>query len=111
MGCPGGNALVDVPEGYRRVPHFDSEHHARRYYAHARALEDEARSWFTPQKLDELAARFEEAEAIGRARRPATYPSPREVARIRTKQPGRNDLCICGSMRKWKHCCGAQLAT
>jgi uncharacterized protein YecA (UPF0149 family) len=30
------------------------------------------------------------------------------MARIRPKKPGRNDLCVCGSMRKWKNCCGAE---
>ena len=106
-GFPGGNALVDVPPGYRQVAHYDSEHHQRRYYALARKLEDEARDWFTPEKLDEIASRFEAAEVIGRAHRPVTFPSPNEMARIRVKKPGRNDLCVCGSMRKWKQCCGA----
>ncbi len=109
-GFVGGNALVDVPDGYRRVTHFDSQHHARRYEALARKLEDEAREWFTPQRLDEIAAKFEAAEAIGRAQRPMKYPAAREVARLRPKQPGRNDMCLCGSMRKWKQCCGALVA-
>ncbi len=109
-GFAGGNALVDVPEGYRRVPHYDHQQHARRYYALARKLEDEARAWFTAQRLDEIAAKFEAAEAIGRAQRPQTFPSPRELARLRPQKPGRNDLCICGSMRKWKQCCGALVA-
>ena len=105
-GFPGGNALVDVPAGYRRVPHFDHQHHTRRYLALARNLEDEARDWFTPQRLDDIAARFEAAEAIGRERRGQAFPGPREVARLRPLKPGRNDLCVCGSMRKWKQCCG-----
>jgi hypothetical protein len=109
-GLPGGNALCDVPEGYRRVPHYDHAHHPRRYYALARKLEDEARDWFTTERLDEIAARFAAAEAIGRANRPASFPPPREAARLRPQKPGRNDLCVCGSMRKWKQCCGAQLA-
>jgi hypothetical protein len=108
-GLPGGNALVPVPPGYRQVPHYDSEHHARRYQALANTLQEEARHWFTPEKLAEITARFTAAEAIGRASRPVPFPSAREMARIKPKQPGRNDLCICGSMRKWKHCCGAQL--
>ena len=106
-GLPGGNALVDVPEGYRKVAHYDSVHHQRRYYALARKLEDEARAWFTPAKLDEIALRFEAAEAAGAASRPRAFPSPREMARISPKKPGRNDLCVCGSMQKWKQCCGA----
>jgi hypothetical protein len=108
-GLPGGNALVDVPPGYRKVSHYDSVHHARRYRALANQLQEEAASWFTMAKLDEILARFTEAETRGRAMRPTTYPNPREVARLKPKQPGRNDLCICGSMRKWKHCCGAQV--
>jgi hypothetical protein len=109
-GFAGGNALVEVPEGYRAVPHYDHHHHPRRYYALARALEDEARAWFTADKLDEIAARFEAAEAVGAAHRPRVFPPPREVARIKPKRPGRNDLCSCGSMRKWKQCCGAVIA-
>jgi uncharacterized protein YecA (UPF0149 family) len=92
------------------VPHYDHVQHARRYYALARKLEDEARDWFTPAKLDEIAARFEAAEALGARQRPRPFPPAREVARIRPKKPGRNDLCVCGSMRKWKQCCGAQAA-
>ncbi len=109
-GFPGGNALVDVPAGYRRVAHYDREAHPRRYQALARALEDEAEAWFTEARLDELAARFEQAEAIGRARRPRAFPAPREVARLRPRKLGRNDPCSCGSLRKWKQCCGARLA-
>jgi hypothetical protein len=105
-GFVGGNALVDVPDGYRAVPHFDPNHHQRRYYAMARKLEDEARDWFTQDRLDDIAARFAAAEALGAASRPRKFPSPREVAQIKPKKPGRNDLCICGSMRKWKQCCG-----
>jgi hypothetical protein len=109
-GFVGGNAIVDVPAGYRPVAHWDDTHHTQRYYALARKLEAEARDWFTPAKLDEIAAKFEAAEAIGRASRPAKFPPAREAARIRPQKPGRNELCVCGSMRKWKHCCGAQLS-
>ena len=105
-GFPGGNALVDVPAGYRRVAHFDRVHHARRYDALARKLEDDARTWFTDERLADIIARFEAAEAIGRASRPSAYPAPREVARVRPQKPGRNDLCTCGSMKKYKLCCG-----
>lgn len=105
-GFAGGNALVDVPDGYRRVAHYDHQQHTRRYMALAQKLEDEARDWFTEAKLDEIAQKFEAAEAIGRAARPSKYPAPREVARIKPKKPGRNDLCPCGSMKKWKQCCG-----
>ena len=108
-GFPGGNSLCDVPDGYRRVPHYDSTHHQRRYYALARKLEDEARVWVTEAKLDEIAARFEAAEKLGREQRPTKFPPAREMARLKPKKPGRNDLCVCGSMRKWKQCCGAQV--
>ena len=109
-GFPGGNAIVDVPDGYRRVPHYDHVHHTRRYLALARKLEEEARTWFTESKLDEIAERFAAAEAIGRVSRPSAFPAPRELARLRPQKPGRNDLCVCGSMRKWKQCCGALVA-
>jgi hypothetical protein len=109
-GFAGGNAIVDVPDGYRRVPHYDHQAHPRRYMALAKKLEDEARDWFTPQKLDEIAAAFEAAEARGKATRPLPFPSAKEVARLKPKKPGRNDLCVCGSMRKWKQCCGALVA-
>ncbi len=109
-GLPGGNAMVDVPEGYRKVAHYDRSQHERRYYVLADKLQAEARDWFTEAKLDEIAARFEAAEAVGARARPQPFPAAREVARIKPKKPGRNDLCVCGSMQKWKQCCGAQVA-
>jgi SEC-C motif len=109
-GLPGGNAMVDVPAGYRKVAHYDRVHHQRRYYALAQKLQDEARDWFTEAKLDEIAAKFEAAEAIGARARPLAFPPAREMARLKPKKPGRNDLCICGSMQKWKQCCGAGTA-
>jgi hypothetical protein len=109
-GFAGGNALVDVPDGYRRVPHYDHRLHTRRYVTLARKLEQEALGWFTTEKLGEIAEKFEAAEVRGRAQRPLEFPSAKEMARLRPKQPGRNDLCVCGSMRKWKQCCGANVA-
>jgi SEC-C motif len=106
-GFAGGNALSDVPAGYRRVAHWSSTAHHHRYYALARKLEAEARQWFTDERLDDIAARFTAAEALGKAKRRLPFPSAREAARLRPKLPGRNDLCICGSMAKWKNCCGA----
>lgn len=108
-GFAGGNALCDVPPGYRRVPHYDHVAHPRRYAALAQKLEDEARDFFTEAKLEEFTQRFVAAEEIGRAQRPSAYPSPREMARIKPKLPGRNDACVCGSLKKYKQCCGAQL--
>ena len=109
-GLPGGNALVEVPAGYRKVAHYDHRTHTRRYMALAQKLEDEARAWFSEAKLEEIAQKFEAAEAIGRAQRPSSYPSPKEMARIRPKKPGRNDLCPCGSIKKWKQCCGLAIS-
>ena len=106
-GLPGGTALVDVPPGYRKVAHYDRAQQPRRYDALAGKLEQEAAAWFTAEKLGEIAARFAAAEALGQVSRPVAYPPPREMARIKPQAPGRNDLCSCGSMRKFKQCCGA----
>jgi len=107
-GFVGGDAICDVPAGYRPVPHYDRTLHPRRYAALGQKLEDDARAWFTAERLDAIAAQFEAAEAIGRAQRPREFPHPREVARHKPRVPGRNDLCMCGSMKKYKQCCGAR---
>jgi len=104
-GFPGGNALVEVPEGFRCVPHYDRTEHPTRYYALARRIEEEARAWFTPEKIEELAERVIAAEAIGKKQRPARFPPARELALIPPGKVGRNDLCPCGSGEKWKRCC------
>ena len=106
-GFAGGTALVEVPPGYRKVAHYDRAQQPRRYDALAQKLEQEAAAWFTVAKLGEIEARFAAAEAIGKLSRPVAYPSPREMARVKPQPPGRNDLCSCGSMRKFKQCCGA----
>jgi hypothetical protein len=103
-GFAGGNALVDVPAGFRAVPHYDRVHHAARYYALARKLEDAERGYFTDEKLADMRARIEAAEALGR-RRNLHRPPPRELAAIAPQQIGRNDPCACGSGKKAKHCC------
>jgi len=103
---PGGNALVSVPAGFRQVPHVDRQHHAERYYAKGRALEEKARAWFDePGNLESVIARIDEAAAIGKKKRPRKYPDPAEVARIAPKKIGRNDPCVCGSAEKFKDCC------
>jgi hypothetical protein len=107
-GFAGGNAIVDVPAGFRAVPHVDRQHHAERYYALAQRLEDEAAAWFTDKKVRELCARFEEAEARGRLLRRKKYPPPVELARRDPLPLGRNDPCPCGSGEKYKKCCGAK---
>ncbi len=57
---PGGNALVAPVSGFRAVPHIDPVHHAARCLARARALEEQARAWFTPEHLAEVAAQGQE---------------------------------------------------
>jgi hypothetical protein len=105
-GFVGGNALCEVPPGFRPVPHYDRVHHEARYYALARKIEEEERAWFAPDKLPSLVARIEAAEAIGRQKRKGSYPAPETIARIEPKMPGRNDPCLCGSGKKYKSCCG-----
>jgi hypothetical protein len=106
-GFPGGNALVDVPPGYRAVPHWDPIHHKARYYALARKLEEEERAFFTDEKLAEWRSRFEEAERRGAAKRKQPWPAPEKIAAIAPRLPDRNDPCLCGSGKKYKKCCGA----
>jgi hypothetical protein len=106
-GFPGGNAIVPAPIGFRAVPHYDREHHRATYYDLARKLERDARRALTASKLDELCARFVAAEEKGRALRTKERPPPEDVARIAPRMPGRNDLCLCGSAKKYKKCCGA----
>jgi hypothetical protein len=103
-GFAGGNALVDVPAGFRAVPHYDRAHHPERYYALARKIEDEERGWFSDARVAELVARVEAAEAIG-ARRKLRRPPPRELAALPPQKLGRNDPCACGSGKKAKLCC------
>ena len=105
-GFVGGNALVEVPPGFRPVPHYDRQEHPTRYYALARRIEDEARAWFTPERIEALVARVEAAERTGRGKRPCAFPPAAELARLRPGKLGRNDLCPCGSGEKWKRCCG-----
>src|SRR3972149_4520430 len=55
----------------------------------------------------EAPARIALARLIGRAIWNAT-PLPSNGFRPRPlPEPGRNDPCFCGSLRKYKHCCGA----
>ena len=105
-GFVGGNALVAVPPGFRAVPHYDRTEHANRYYALARRIEDEARAWFTADRIEALAARVLAAEAVGHAQRPRRFPPAVDLAALRPRKLGRNDLCPCGSGEKWKRCCG-----
>lgn len=106
-GFPGGNAVVPAPAGFRAVPHWDRELHRARYYELARALEQEARAALTKDALDAICGRFEEAEKKGRAAHKTARPRAVEIARLAPRMPGRNDLCLCGSAKKYKKCCGA----
>lgn len=57
--------------------------------------------------VPETPARIAFARLIGRAIWNAT-PLPSNGFRPRPlPEPGRNDPCFCGSLRKYKHCCGA----
>lgn len=104
-GFPGGNALVDVPAGFRAVPHYDRQEHPTRYYALSRRIEDEARAFFTTEQVEAFAQRVLAAETLGRARRPCVFPPAVELAALPPGKLGRNDLCPCGSGNKWKRCC------
>ncbi|MCB9558988.1 MAG: SEC-C domain-containing protein [Kofleriaceae bacterium] len=106
-GFAGGWATVEVPPGFRPVPHVDRQHQPDRYYALARRLEADAAAWFTEARIAELVARVEAAEAAGRAARPTRRPPPEQLAALRPRAPSRNDPCPCGSRLKYKRCCGA----
>jgi hypothetical protein len=110
-GFAGGNALVTVPAGFRAVAHVDRQHHAERYYARARRLEEEARAWFTEANVESLIDGVRQAAARGRATRPKRYPDPAEVARLAPRKIGRNEPCTCGSAEKFKACCGVSGGT
>jgi hypothetical protein len=106
-GFVGGNAVVDVPAGFRQVPHVDRQIQTQRYYALARRLEEEARAGLTDELIADWCARVGAAERVGAARRGRPWPDARELARIPPQKVGRNELCSCGSGKKWKRCCGA----
>jgi uncharacterized protein YecA (UPF0149 family) len=81
-------------------------HHADRYLPRARALEADARAWFTEENLVMLERDFRDAATRGHRSRAGKYPPSVEVARIVPRKIGRNDPCPCGSARKVKGCCG-----
>ena len=102
---PSGNALVAVPRGFRPVAHLDRRHHEQRYYARARALEDEARAELSrPEVLAGLVARVKAAAEEGRARGPKRPPA-RDFGRMAPKKTLSTDPCTCGSNRPYKDCC------
>ena len=102
---PSGNALVSVPRGFRPVAHLDRRHHEQRYYARARALEEDARAELSrPDVLAALVARVNEAAEQGRAHGQKRPPA-RDFGRMAPKRTLSNDPCICGSNRPYKDCC------
>ena len=107
-GFAGGFSLVDVPPGYRPVPHVDRINQPERYYALARRLEREAASWIEAN-LAALVAGFEAAETRGRASRREAFPDPAELAARQPREPAPNEPCSCGSGKKFKRCCGVAL--
>jgi hypothetical protein len=109
-GFTRGNALVQVPAGYRAVAHIDAVHHHTRYIGRARKLEDEARAWFTPENLAHLVQGLDSAAARGRTTRPRPYPPAERLAALPPEKVGRNDPCPCASGRRVKVCCGEQVA-
>jgi len=104
-GFHGGNALVPVPSGFRPIAHLDRTHHADRYYLKARAIEEEARAWFTGENVAMVKARILSAAEPGKKSRSRAYPDPKEIARRPPNKIGRNEPCVCGSNLKWKDCC------
>jgi hypothetical protein len=109
-GFTGGNALVQVPTGYRAVAHIDAVHHHTRYIGRARKLEDEARAWFTRENLAQVVEGLDAAAARGRLTRPRPYPPAERLAALPLEKVGRNDPCPCASGKRVKACCGEQVA-
>ncbi|MEM6786085.1 MAG: SEC-C metal-binding domain-containing protein [Myxococcota bacterium] len=106
-GFVGGNAIVDVPPGFRAVPHWDRQHHPRAYYARARALEAQADAYMTDEVVSEWCDEIRAAAARGAAARAEPFPDPAELARIPPSAPGRDEPCLCGSGETYQRCCGA----
>lgn len=40
---------------------------------------------------------------------PELFPNGKKRPKQVIKKPGRNDLCICGSGKKYKKCCGGKI--
>jgi hypothetical protein len=105
-GLVGGNALVSVPKGFRPVAHIDRQHHAERYYARGRKIEEEATAWFTGENVARITSGVRAAAEKGNASRPRAYPDPAQVGSMPPRKIGRNEPCTCGSAKKYKACCG-----
>jgi len=107
-GFVGGNAFVSVPAGFRPVAHVDRQHHPERYYRKGRALEEEARAWFTPENVATVEKGIRAAAARGLSARGRKYPDPSAVGRAAPRKIGRREPCVCGSALPFEVCCGAQ---
>lgn len=105
-GFPGGHALVEVPPGFRPIPHVDRQIAPEVYYPLARALEERARAFIDDETLADWCDDVRAAEEEGRARRQEPFPDPDSLARLEPLPVGRNELCVCGSGKKFKRCCG-----
>ena len=81
-----------------RVPHFDTQHHARRYHALAHKLEDEARDWFTtrPARRDRREVRGGRGDRA-RDTRPTAYPVGRARWRGSSRRSRAATTCACAA--------------
>ena len=50
---------------------------------------------------------IEAARQLRRSHRPYRRALSRKTIRLQAPKPGRNELCPCGSGKKYKKCCGA----
>ncbi len=105
-GFTGGNAMVAVPRGFRPVAHLDRQHHTERYYARARAIEQQALAWFAePGSLASVVATLREREAAGREGRTEKRPPAGDFGRMAPRKTFMHDACICGGTSPYGQCC------
>jgi len=107
-GFFGGNAIVEVPPGFRAIPHWDRQITPEVYYPQARALEAQAEAYMTDEVVTEWCDEIHRAAALGAERRREVFPDPNALARLTARPPRRNEMCICGSGKKYKRCCSAR---
>jgi hypothetical protein len=109
-GFCGGNALVQVPAGFRAVAHVDAHHHHQRYMNLAKKIEDDARAWFAAGHFEITMRAIDAAAAKGASSRSARRPPAARMAAVRPEKRGRNDPCPCLSGKRVKACCGEKVA-
>ncbi len=105
-GFAGGGATVPVPPGFRQVPHIDRVSASHTYYAKARKLETEATEFVTDNVIAEWCRAVRAGEELGAAKRATPWPTPESLAKLEPVKVGRNEMCVCGSGKKYKRCCG-----